>query len=140
MQCAVRCTIKAKRERVWSLLTDAEGLPRWNSTVTSLKGRVALGETLELTVPQAPKRVFKPTVTKLEPASVMEWSEGNAVMFKGVRTFTLTENPDGTTDFSMSEVFAGAMLPMIKGSLPDFAPAFEAYAADLRREAERTMS
>ena len=29
------------------------------------------------------------------------------------------------------------MLPMIKGSLPDFGPAFEAYAADLKREAER---
>jgi hypothetical protein len=28
------------------------------------------------------------------------------------------------------------MLPMIKKSLPDFAPVFEAYAADLKREAE----
>jgi hypothetical protein len=28
------------------------------------------------------------------------------------------------------------MLPMIKGSLPDFAPLFEAYAADLKRAAE----
>jgi hypothetical protein len=37
----------------------------------------------------------------------------------------------------MHESFAGVMLPMIRGSLPDFAPAFEAYAADLRREAER---
>ena len=34
------------------------------------------------------------------------------------------------------EVFSGVMLPMIKGSLPDFAPSFEAYAADLKREAE----
>ena len=28
------------------------------------------------------------------------------------------------------------MLPMIAGSLPDFAPAFEQYVADLKREAE----
>ncbi len=28
------------------------------------------------------------------------------------------------------------MLPMIKGCLPDFAPSFEAYAADLKHEAE----
>jgi hypothetical protein len=34
------------------------------------------------------------------------------------------------------EVFSGVMLPMIKGSLPDFAPSFEAYAEDLKREAE----
>ena len=36
----------------------------------------------------------------------------------------------------MTEAFSGVMLPMIRGSLPDFAPAFEAYAADLKRAAE----
>jgi hypothetical protein len=30
------------------------------------------------------------------------------------------------------------MLPLIKGSLPDFGPVFERYASDLKREAERT--
>jgi hypothetical protein len=37
----------------------------------------------------------------------------------------------------MTEVFAGVMLPMIRGSLPDFGPIFEKYADDLRCEAER---
>jgi hypothetical protein len=32
------------------------------------------------------------------------------------------------------------MLPMIKRSLPDFGPAFVAYAADLKREAERAAA
>jgi hypothetical protein len=36
----------------------------------------------------------------------------------------------------MKEEFSGVMLPMIKGSLPDFAPVFEAYAGDLKRAAE----
>jgi hypothetical protein len=36
----------------------------------------------------------------------------------------------------MKEEFSGVMLPMIKGSLPDFAPVFEQYAEDLRRAAE----
>ena len=57
-------------------------------------------------------------------------------MFRGERTFTLTPRGDGTTDFSMVEVFSGVMLPMIKGSLPDFVPVFEHYARDLKREAE----
>jgi hypothetical protein len=30
------------------------------------------------------------------------------------------------------------MLPMIGGSLPDFRPAFDQYAADLKRAAEQT--
>jgi hypothetical protein len=68
----------------------------------------------------------------------MVWSDGVAPMFKGVRTFTLSGRDDGSTDFSMVEVFTGVMLPMVKGSLPDFGPAFEQYAADLKREAERS--
>jgi hypothetical protein len=140
MECAISCSIKASPERIWSLLTDAQAFPRWNSTVTSIGGTIALGQTLELRVPAAPKRVFKPKVTKFEPGQSMVWSDGVAPMFKGVRTFTLTRATEGTTDFSMVEVLAGVMLPMIKGSLPDFAPAFEAYAADLKREAERSPS
>ena len=36
----------------------------------------------------------------------------------------------------MVEVFSGVMLPMIKGSLPDFGPVFERYALDLKKAAE----
>jgi len=138
MECAVSITIKASPERIWGLLTNADDMPRWNSTVTSIKGPIALGTKLELRVPLAPKRVFKPKVTECDAAAHrMVWSDGAAPMFKGVRTYTLTTRGDGTTEFSMVEVFRGLMLPMIKGSLPDFAPAFETYADDLKREAEK---
>jgi len=29
------------------------------------------------------------------------------------------------------------MLPLVRGSMPDFGPVFERYADDLKREAER---
>jgi hypothetical protein len=138
MSCEVACTIHASPERIWALLTDAAGMPAWNSTVTRVDGQIALGQTLELRVPLAPKRVFKPKVTSFLPNQSMVWSDGFAPMFRGVRTFTLTTNDDGSVTFLMSEVFSGVMLPMIKGSLPDFAPAFEVYAADLKRAAERS--
>ena len=57
-------------------------------------------------------------------------------MFSGVRTFTLTPKQDGSTDFSMVEVFKGIMLSMIKDSLPDFKTNFEQYATDLKKTAE----
>ena len=136
MDCAVRCTIHATPDRIWGLLTDAASFPRWNSTVTKIDGSIAPGETLKLEVPAAPGRVFKPKVTAFEPSRSMTWSDGFAPMFKGVRTFTLSPNGDGSVTFHMAEVFTGVMLPMIKASLPDFAPAFEAYAADLKRAAE----
>ncbi len=136
MACEVSCNIHASAETIWALLTDAANMPSWNSTVSSLVGTVALGETLELRVPIAPTRVFKLKVTSFEPSCSMTWSDGFAPMFKGVRTFTLSPNDDGSVTFRMAEVFTGVMLPMIKSSLPDFAPAFEAYAADLKRAAE----
>ena len=71
MDCSIRCDITASPDRIWALLTNAAEFPRWNSTVTSLTGQIALGERLEL-----------------------------------------------------------------RGSLPDFRPAFETYAADLKRAAE----
>jgi hypothetical protein len=138
MTCAIRCTIDASPDRVWSLLTDAGGFPRWNSTVSRIGGAISLGEKLEIQVPAAPGRTFKPRVTAFEPRARMVWSDGAAPMFKGVRTFTVASSSGGATAFSMEEVFSGVMLPLIAGSLPDFGPIFETYAADLKREAERS--
>jgi len=135
MDCAVRTTIHATPERIWALLTDAPAFARWNSTVTSIEGKIAEGGRLEIKVPFA-KRTFKAKVSEVAPARSMTWSDGFAPMFKGVRTFVLTPKGDGSTEFAMRERFSGLMLPMIKGSLPDFAPLFETYANDLKRAAE----
>jgi hypothetical protein len=134
--CSVSCDIRARPEAIWALLTDAARFPAWNSTVTSLEGQIAVGQRLALRVKLDPKRTFKPRVTRLEPAREMVWSDGFAPMFRGVRTFTLRPKDTNVTEFVMSETFSGAMLPMIRGSLPDFGPAFETFARDLRRAAE----
>lgn len=136
MECSVAIDIQAQATKIWALLTNAGDFPRWNTTVTSIEGEIALNQKLKLRVPIS-ERTFTPKVTELEAPRRMVWSDGAAPMFKGVRTFSLSENPDGSTHFSMVEVFSGLMLPMIKGSLPDFGPPFEQYASDLKREAER---
>lgn len=136
LEYAIGIHIKAKPNRVWAVMTNAEGFARWNSTIKSLTGRIALGETIQLVATIAPTRTFNLKVIEFVPEKQMVWSDGNA-MFKGVRTYTFSAKPDGTTDFTMSEVYTGLMLPMIAGSLPDFGPSFEQYAVDLKREAER---
>lgn len=70
----------------------------------------------------------------------MTWTGGFAPVFKGVRTFALKSANDGSTDFTMEERFAGIMLPLVRGSMPDFGPVFERYANDLKREAEGASS
>lgn len=132
---SIRSDIRAPAPRIWALLTDAPGFPAWNSTVSKVGGEIGLGQTLAIEVPMAPGRTFRPKVTKWVPNEEMVWSDGFAPMFRGVRTFKLTAKPDGITEFAMTETFSGIMLPLIKGSLPDFGPAFATYVADLERAA-----
>jgi hypothetical protein len=133
--CGVRCDVHASPDTIWAILTNAANYPKWNSTVTSLEGDIREGQQLKLRVTLDPKRTFTPRVTTLKEKE-MVWSDGFAPMFRGVRTFTLTPKANGVTEFAMEEVFSGAMLPLIKKSLPDFGPAFETFARDLKRAAE----
>ena len=137
-ECSVAVEIRAPVEKVWEILTNADDMTRWNSTLTSVEGPIELGSIVRMQVPEAPGRTFKPKVTRFEPNREMEWREGNSVMFLGVRTYSLTPSEDRpTTVLQMTEVFTGLMLPMIGSRLPDFGPIFERYAADLKVEAER---
>jgi hypothetical protein len=135
MEYAVGINIQAPPQRIWALLTNAGDFPRWNSTVKSIEGKIAAGQTIKLRAMIAPDRTFNLTVSEFVPEQRMVWSDGN-LLFKGVRTYTLTPKANGSTDFTMAEVYSGLMLPMIAGSLPDFGAAFEQYAADLKRAAE----
>ena len=130
----VSTSIAAPPSRVWAKLTDAKGFPSWNSTVTSIEGPIALGAKLAIRVPVS-DRVFTPKVSELESERRMVWRDGFFPMFEGARTFTLAAKGGGT-EFEMVEHFRGAMLPMIKGSLPDFTPIFDRYAADLKKACE----
>lgn len=139
LEYAIAIDIGVPASRIWALLTDADDFPRWNSTVSKIEGRIADGERIRVSVPTS-DRVFKLGVRDVVPQTRMVWSDGMAPMFKGVRTFTLVPKGGDITQFRMVEVFSGLMLPMIAGSLPDFAPVFEQYARDLKREAERATT
>lgn len=134
--CQVVLHIRARPERIWGLLTDARGFPRWNSTVTRIEGEIREGERLRLHVPGT-DRTFTPVVSGVVPGERMSWIGGFAPVFKGVRSFELRSRDDGTVDFVMEERFSGLLLPLVRQSLPDFKPVFERFAHDLKHEAER---
>lgn len=132
---AVATTIDAPPARVWALLTDVARMPEWNSTITHAEGTIAAGQRVKLRVVVAPERTFDLRVDEVVPEQRLVWSDGFRPMFRGVRTYTLTPERDGTR-FEMVEEMRGIMFPMIKGSLPDFHEPFEHYARDLRQAAE----
>ena len=135
MACRVALDIHAAPSTIWSLLTDAKGFPRWNSTVTSVEGQIREGERLRLHVPGT-DRTFTPRVSDVVPDKRMTWTGGFSPVFKGVRTFELRPCADGSTEFVMEERFSGLMLPFVRGSMPDFGPVFARYATDLKHAAE----
>jgi hypothetical protein len=51
MVCGVEVNVLANAEILWRLLTDAEGFPCWNSTVSGVEGRIREGERFDCAFP-----------------------------------------------------------------------------------------
>ena len=100
-ETAVSIAIQADASIIWSLLTNASDFARWNSTVISIGGNIALGETINLVSTLDPKRTFKLKVKELEAGKRLVW--GDAM---GNRVYTLSKNDQGHTVFSMVEKLA----------------------------------
>lgn len=133
-QTSVGIAIHANQDRVWSLLTHASDFPRWNSTVLSIEGSIAPGQTIALTSSLDPKRIFKLNIIIFEPNKRLVWGDR-----MGKRIFTLTsEGPQ--TIFQMSETIGGPLFPLFARMIPSFNDAFEQFAQDLKKEAESTPS
>jgi hypothetical protein len=135
---AASASIRATPERIWSILTDAARYPEWNRTVTKVDGSIAAGRRIALHVTLNPGRAFPVNVATFDPPRRMVWRGGMPLgLFVGERVFTLMPKPDGAVEFSMRETFTGLLAPLIGRTLPDMQPAFDEFAAALKREAER---
>ena len=129
-ETSVSTTVQADPAIVWALLTHASDFPRWNSTVTSMKGEIREGGSVELKSILDDKRTFKLKVREFVPEKRLVW--GDAM---GTRVYTL-EKVRGGTRFSMTEKIGGPLFPLFAGSIPSFDEVFERYAADLKKEAQ----
>ena len=134
---SVTKTIQATPDAIWEILTDASGYTDWDPNMTKLEGTIAPGEQIKVYTTLSPDRTFPVKVTEFVPGEKMVWASGMPLgLFKGVRTFTLTPQDGGGTEFSMREVFSGLLLPLIGRSIPDMAESFEQFAAGLKSRAE----
>src|SRR5919198_1782862 len=80
-ETSVGTTIFADPSIVWALLTHASDFPRWNSTVTSVKGEIREGGTIELKSTLDEKRTFKLKINEFVPEKRLVWgdSQGSRV-------------------------------------------------------------
>lgn len=134
---AISISIQATKTTIWNLLTNATNFPKWNSTIISIEGTIKEGEKIKLKSTTDPSRTFNLSVQSIRSEQEMIWSDGMAPFFKGVRTYQLSENSDGTITFYMHEKLAGIMFALAAKHIPSFDEPFEQFAADLKKEAER---
>lgn len=129
--------IQASPDAIWAVLTNAPAYGDWDSGVDRVEGRIAPGETITVYSKVSPGRAFPVKVVTFTPGQQMVWSGGMPLgLFKGVRSYTLTPQPDGSTTFTMREEYTGLMLPLIWRSMPDLGPSFQQFASGLKQRAE----
>lgn len=130
-------TIEAPAATVWDLLTDAGTYADWNDAVVSIDGPIRQGETIRLVSVVDPKRTFKLKVTQMRAPSTMVWSDGMPLgLFKGERTYTITELGGDRCEFTMVERFTGPLAGLITKAIPDLTDSFNTFADSLRTAAE----
>ena len=129
--------IKASPNTIWAILTDASKYPEWDPVAERIEGNITLGETVKAFTKLAPGRAFPAKVTEFQPGRKMTWTGGMPLgLFKGVRTFTLIPQGNGTVEFILRERFSGPMLALIGGTLPDMTEPFQGFVAGLKARAE----
>lgn len=138
---SVTRSINAAPETIWGILMDGPSYVEWDPRMERLEGSIAPGETIKVFSKLSPGRAFPVKVTEFTPNIGMKWSGGMPLgLFKGERTFTLTSQDDGATEFTMREVFSGLLQPLIGKTIPDLGPSFEQFADGLKSRAESTTS
>lgn len=119
------------------MLMDTSRYADWAAGTQRLDGQIANGEQLKLFTVSKPDKPMTLRVSNLDPKKTFTLSGGLPFnLFRGDRTFTLTPQADGTTEFSMCEVFSGLLSPLLGRLIPDLTESFEAYAVGLKEKCE----
>src|SRR5690349_14251279 len=103
-ETSVQTTIFADPAIVWALLTHAVDFPRWNSTVTSIKGEIREGMTIELKSTLDEKRTFKLKISEFVSEKRLVWGDS-----QGKRVYTIEKGRGNNVLFRMSEKIGGPL-------------------------------
>jgi uncharacterized protein YndB with AHSA1/START domain len=134
----VAVDIDAPAEKVWALVGDAASYADWNSTIERFEGAFAPGAKVTLYAKRMPNRPFKLTVKSFQPPRRMVLEGGMPLkLFVGTRWLEVSPENAGRCRFAMEETLHGPLAPWLARFIPDQQPTFDAYAADLKRAAER---
>lgn len=129
--------VQAEPDAIWAVITDAPGLGSWDSGIDRIEGVIAPGKTIKVHARIASWRTFPVKVTEFTRPTRMVWTGGMPLgLFRGVRTFTVSQRPNGVSRVTVREEYTGALLGMVWKSMPDLGPSFEQFVRGLKNKVE----
>ena len=103
--------IHASAERAWQLLLDFNNYSQWNPFIRQINGVPNVGTKLEIHLHTASgkTRIYRPTITKLEPYHELRWYGKSFIpgMFNGEHIFTIKTFDANHILFLHREIFTG---------------------------------
>lgn len=128
--------ILADAETVWRIITDGAGFTAWDSGITAVDGVIRDGSRIRVRADATGRRVFAFTVQQDPDHHRMTWTARLPLgLFRGVRTFTLTDRAKGT-HLKVKEEYFGPLAGLMFRGMPDLRPSFRQFAAGAKARAE----
>jgi hypothetical protein len=124
--------LDATRSEVWNKIAHVDEIRSWDSMIMNIDGDIRDGGEVSLRSAISPDRKFKLKISQVVPKVGMTWQSGFYPLFRGVRTYKITEDHHYTI-LKVEEVFEGWLLPLMAKQLPDCEQLFGTYAKDLRK-------
>lgn len=134
MKYAASTVIVAPPEDVWKVLTHGSTWTEWEPNVTKLEGTIEDGGSVTVHT-KLSDQAFPVKVT-LDAPRRMTWTGGMPLgLFRGVRTFSLTEVEEATR-VDVEENFSGPLLFLMRRMMPDLQPSFDDFVVALKERVE----
>jgi hypothetical protein len=132
--------INAPSAAVWRVLTDTARYHEWNPFITSLEGKLAVGEDLSVVVspPNGSDMRFRPRVLKVEEGVELRWRGVLLApwLFSGEHFFVLRELSPNRTRLTHGEDFRGFLKRFVGAQLKRTADGFVLMNLALKRRVE----
>ena len=127
--------------KVWDILMNFDGYPKWNPFITSISGEPKLGARLTVSIkpPDGKGMTFKPTILTLESNKEFRWKGklGITGIFDGEHYFILESLKKDQTKFIHGEKFSGILVPLVGKMLDKTQKGFQLMNESIKNECER---
>jgi hypothetical protein len=136
-----KAIINAPAKEVYRTLLTTENYPLFDKNCIKISGNIKLGSKILLHSKTDGHRKIRIKVSELIENKKIVWETNLPFKIVSVvRTFLIIAKDDYTTEFHITEVSSGFLLPLVKQKIPDMNTYFTDFARGLKKFIESRSS